>query len=301
MQDIQFLSRRFLGAWTETGGFRNYQLSQWKQIYGKPIQLKVPSSNTEERAFELAYEVHLVFKQLATKILQPDFGSSTASKDSLKLSLELNRLKYFWETGDLTWAVKKRSEIPSAGDVPAVYQMVDDLCRSLIEELEPPLNVYNWMKAVTKEDELGYETAISFKGHPIFVLKNPKDILEARKTRNKTFFVTGAYLQMMKGIGVQEQDHLNRVAREHPYYRKFSCQRLANDLIGALILEPDDIPQLYFCFFNISHFHHAITGKFPDKWPEIEKGWALRKDLPWQGETLERVCVTYLDHLEALI
>lgn len=300
MQDIQFLSKRFLSAWEETGGFRNYQFSHWRQIYGIPVQLNGPQSGREELAFELAYETHLVYKQLALKLLSSDFSGS-ARKDMTKLSQELNRIKLFWESGDKGWATAPRKDIPSPGGIPETLILLEELCRSLIGELEPPLNIYDWTKTVTGEDEFGFETAISFRGHPIFVLKDPKTVLTVRELKPGTFISTSSYLQMMKGIGIQEQGHLNRVAREHSYYRKFSCQRLAHDLIGAIILEPDNLEQLYFCFYNISHFSHAIRGEFPDKWQEIESFWARHKKLPWSADELERICVTYLDHIESLL
>ncbi|MES2528053.1 MAG: hypothetical protein V4598_13245 [Bdellovibrionota bacterium] len=301
MQDIQFVSTRFLNAWLETGGFRNYQIPQWKQIHGIPFQLSSPSSGTEELAFEIAYEVHLVFKQIAMKILDRNFSGEEYSRDIQKLGLEIFRLKNFWESRDPEWTLKKRDSIPFSGTLPELFTILENLCRSLIDELEPPLNVYDWKKTITSEDDLGYETAISFKGHPIFVLKDPSQILVSRKKKAGRFIVTPSYLQMMKGIGIQEQTLLNRLAKEHAYYRKFSCQRLAHDLIGALMLEPENTEQLYFCFYNIAEFHHALTGKFPDKWPEIESNWKKFRDLRLKREELERLSVSYLDHLEALI
>ncbi len=301
MQDIQFISTRFLDAWMETGGFRNYQIPQWKQIYGIPTQLRLPSSGTEEIAFEVAYEVHLVFKQIALKIFEHDFSAQSVNRDIRKLSLEIYRLKNFWDSRDKSWALKRRDDIPPIGGLPELFSTLEELCRSLIEELEPPLNVYDWKKTVTHEDEYGFDTAISFKGHPIYVLKNPAGILPARKMKSGRFMVTPSYLQMIKGIGVQEQSLLNRLAREHSYYRKFSCQRLGHDLIGALILEPENTEQLYFCFFNIAEFHHAITGEFPVKWPEIESNWKNSRELRLKRDELEKLSVTYLDHLEALI
>lgn len=301
MQDIQFLSTRFLSAWMETGGFRNYQIPQWKQIYGIPTQLHLPTSGTEEMAFEVAYEVHLVFKQIALKILSREFSESGDNQDIQKLILEVYRLKNFWESRDKNWALKRRRDIRPTGTIQDLFSTLEELCRSLIEELEPPLNVYDWKKTVIREDETGFDTAISFKGYPIYVLKNPAGILEVRKGKSGRFIVTPSYLQMIKGIGVQEQSLLNRLAKEHVYYRKFSCQRLAHDLIGALILEPENTEQLYFCFFNIAEFHHAITGEFPVKWPEIESNWKKFRELRLKRDELEKLSVTYLDHLEALI
>ncbi len=296
LQDIQFVSKRFLGAWMETGGYRNYQIPQWKQIYGMPTSLKIPDSGIEEMAFELAYEVHLVFKQIAFKI-----HSGLNSRDIRKLSLEIFRLKLLWETKDANWALKNRNDIPAPGSLSELFESLENLCSSLIEELEPPLNVYDWKKTIIHEDELGYDTAISFKGLPIFVIKDPARIHDVIRLKKGRFIATPSYLQMIKGIGVQEQSLLNRLAKEHPYYRKFSCQRLANDLIGALILEPENIEQLYFCFFNIAEFHQAITGVFPTKWPEIETNWKKTRNLPLKRDELEKLSVTYLDHLEALI
>ncbi len=301
MQDIQFLSTRFLNAWMETGGFRNYQIPQWKQIHGIPFQLNIPSSGTEELAFEIAYEVHLVFKQIAFKILERNFSNEGNSRDIQKLSLEIFRLKNFWASRDAEWALRNRSSIPFSGSLTDLFIILEDLCRSLIDELEPPLNVYDWKKTIIREDHLGFETAISFKGYPIYVLKDPARILEARNGSAGRFIVTPSYLQMIKGIGVQEQTQLNRLAKDHAYYRKFSCQRLAHDLIGALILEPENTEQLYFCFYNIAEFHHALTGEFPLKWPEIESNWKKFQNLRLKRDELEKLSVTYLDHLEALI
>lgn len=301
IQDIQFVSKRFLRAFEETGGFRNYQSPQWRQIFGIPMKLGFPHSGKEERAFEVAYEVHLIYKQIAAKIAAPRFNSRATARDLEKLGRELNRLRLFWETGENLWAVRPRDQIPSPGTLAEVLLLLEQFCRSLIQELEPPLNVYDWRTTVTQETELFFETAISFKGQQICVLRDPTKILEARRKKDSVFFASASYLQMIKGIGVQEQDQLNRLARDNAYYRRFSAQRLAHDLIGALILEPEDLENLYYCFFNIARFIEALTGECPTKWAEIESVWDSQRKIPWAQEELLGVSTSYLDLLEALI
>jgi hypothetical protein len=292
-KDVQIISHRFADAWMETGGFRNYQFAGWKQIQGSPKNLKNPESKREERAFEVAFEIHLIYKQIATR--------KRNRRELLKLSRELKRIQLFWSTGQLSWVMEERQKIPFDGDEADTLILLDELCTEIIQELEPPLNVYDWRGTIISEDSIGYEININFKGQPIFVMKDPTKILEARKKRSHFYFVTPSYIQMIKGIGVQEQSGLNRLAKEHPYYRRFSCQRLAHDLLGASILEPDNSEQLFFCFYNISFFIFEITGEFPQIWPAIEISWKDNRMNSIKGKELERLIIANLDLLASFL
>jgi hypothetical protein len=304
VKDVQFIGSSFLEAWMATGGFRNRQATNWKQIYGEPSNINPTSYNSkEEMAFELGHEVHLLYRQLHEKLKVWHICKSEQTSLSLfKLTKELERLRLFWSSQDPRWINIGRAHIPFSYSLSDYFITLDSFCAELLQSLRSPLNTFDWKEMITEENGFGTEINININLDRVFLVKDSNRFLEAFEKRPNNFVTSESYLELIKGIGVQEQTLLNKLASQRiPYYLQFNGQRLAHDLLGAILLTPDNHEQLYYCFANINSFCLEMTGASSPNWPEIQQSWQLTKQLPYSGRKLIKVILANLDQVSAIL
>jgi hypothetical protein len=99
---------------------------------------------------------------------------------------------------------------------------------------------------------------------------------------------------MIKGIGIQEQTLLNQIAKDKNYYFQFNLQRLANDLIGSVLVDTNNQTQLYYCFKNINDFH-PVPG-----WKDIDFRWQNDKIVHRNSQELLALASRFLEVLRSL-
>src|SRR5690606_1046285 len=138
------------------------------------------------------------------------------------------------------------------------FVFMDDFWKELLQTVRSPMNSFSWTPAIYAVDNMGTELGIEIDGRRIYMVKEPADLGKALLRFPDNFVTTTSFTELIKGIGVQEQTFVNRLAAKgEGYYRRFNGQRLAHDLIGAMLLEPENKTQLYYCFLNVHEFAQA--------------------------------------------
>jgi hypothetical protein len=199
----------------------------------------------------------------------------------VKLWKEIERLKVFWQTGreEITTASRKRFDI--SHDRALLLSSLEEFAGVLHSKIIPPMNQFDINPLIRKNDVYGDWLHLKIMGKEVFLLRDP---LEFRKVKDVGgFIITENFLKLIKGIGVQEQTLLNQAGNTSGYYREFNRQRLAHDLVQALLLQPENKSQIFFCFKNIEDFIPAIR----EQEEEV-------KELPSKSEDLIKLATRYL-------
>lgn len=305
IRDLQIISNKFFEKWVRTGGYRNRQFSEWKSVGEAPVNL-VTSENmdSEVLAFEIGIEHYLLFKQLQVKMKQSILSDSPSANFAIdKLLKEIEKTRLFWNQRDAKIPLLPREEIQIENSIIQFLKRIDLFWGELIENLHSHLKKYDWERSILSRDKLGFVLNMEMEGLPVFLLHDSKYFYQALKERPNFFVTTQNFFKLVKGIGIQEQTLLNDIADSEitRYYYDFNLQRLAHDLIGAIILAPDNYRQLYFCFYNIEMFHNQITGKSIPSWKIIEMTWNEHQKLPCESkDELIDLTLSYLDILISL-
>jgi hypothetical protein len=303
VRDVQFVGLRFFKAWKDAGGFRNRQFENWKQIHGIKLELKCPPKVTkEELAFEMGYEVHLLYLQIQSKLKTIRIHHSDQNKKSLlKLLREMERLRLYWENGDKRLITLHRENIPFNYSILSYFEIMDNFWSELLKSLTPPLDTFEWKDMVSSIDSKGFEINVEIAQQRVFIPNNCRDLWDTLLSHQNNFICSSNFLKLIKGIGLQEQTLLNELAaQKNTYYLNFSMQRLAHDLLGAILLSPDNHEQLYYCFANINAFCLEVQKSNSPFWEEIYQSWQLTKRLPYSHPDLIKVCMANLDQIAAI-
>lgn len=301
IKDIQFISSRFFKSWIQAGGFRNRQIHQWKQICGESINFKDSIHiSSAKLAFELAYEIHLLYKQLVHKMLENGTCSGKIFSQN-KLLKEIERVRQFWFSRDIKWITKPRTEIPISGLCLQEIKKLNQLCEDLLNNIESPMNNYDWESSIKYTLTDGFILDIQIDGMSVFI---PHDFSQFEvllfKYHDK-YVASSSYIKLIKGVGIQEQSHLNTLAKTDNFYRNFCIQRLAHDLLGAILMEPENLRQLYYCFYNIQEFYKKLTNENLPNWDEIDTYWQKKQELPFNMKGLLSESQSKLDLLESFL
>lgn len=305
LKDIQLLSERFFEPWLETGGFRNRQFPQWNALKpNSPILNVTHHFEKEILAFELAYESHLLFKQIGPKLKTALFNPDEANDYALtKLTKELYRIKLYWEEPRSNWATCIRDQIPLVDNLDQFLFKIEVFWKDLLNHLNPKLRHYQWSESIIFETELGFFLNIEIEGLKVFLVHSIENLKAAILKHPECFVTTITYFELVKGVGIHEQTQVNELAVTNPkgYYFKFNCQRLAHDLIGSLYLEPDNEIQLYYCFSNIQDFYKSLTKKTIPQWDYVHESWQTNGKMPLLRPQILELSRAYLDLLASLL
>lgn len=308
IQDIQYVSIRYFDSWLQTAGFRNRACKEWKQVFGPPNPL-LPSkfSKREIIAFELAYEVHLLFKQLEGKISSFQSDPSRWNSVSIKkLMADLTKLKIYWETKDETvlnhprniYLLKEPITTENYGDF---LRQQDIFWGELLRSLPFPINKFQVDSYIKSQDKNGSSLYIKVNNKYSFLIRDFSNIKDIINDYGDMFLTTTNFINLIKGVGIQEQNLLNELAIDHTsYYFKFNQQRLAHDLIGAFLDSHCKSSQLYFCFRNIKEFMEATSNTLPPDWEIINSTWSDKNDLLFDDDFLADLVSRHLDLLHGL-
>lgn len=255
IRDTQIVVKEFLDPWLETGGFRNRQIPAWLSLIhtsGNTLR-DVPPDADHALAFDLAQEAFLLYRQIETHRSSPELSRAEA-----KLWREIERLRVYWHTRDpeVLMAPRKLFELPEGRS--ELLGSLEAFSEELLKVLPAPLADFTVEPLIKEKGIPGSDLYLEVLRRPVFLLE---DLSVAASIPREKFLVTRNFLRLLKGTGIQEQTLLNRAAREIRYYRNFNRQRLAHDLVQALILEPKNTSQIFYCFKNIDEFLSALGAE----------------------------------------
>jgi hypothetical protein len=279
IRDVQIVSEEFLHDWEETGGFRNRQIPAWIPVQGDHKLLTPTTTEKRELAFELAHEVFLLYSQLAIKLIE---GEKPAIR---KLGLELERLFDYWQSPDSELIFAPREKFFSEdlnSDFVRFLIRQEKFWGELLSRLQPPMGEYDLTLLENDKQSYGSTLFLNIDSRPVFLLNDINKLNDALKSHSAYFIATPNFIRLLKGCGVQEQELLNHVASRIPgYYRKFCRQRLAHDLIGTLLQDPDNQRRLFYCVKNNQEFLRHFSLEAP--------GWSTLREqpegnIPWNRE-----------------
>lgn len=273
VRDIQIVAEEFLSPWLQTGGFRNRQIPNWVPLLPSSRTLiDSPPEAEDEIAFELSQEAYLLYWQI-----EQFQKTSSITPMEQKLWRELERLAVFWRTRDPEIWTASRSlfDPPFQKGRSGLLAALDVFAGELLGSIASPMNSFDIAPLRKSGDENGHEAFLSIRGKPVYILTN---VQAMDKVKGSFFIITENFLKLIKGIGIQEQSLLNLAAKAPGYYREFNRQRLAHDLIQALILEPWNKSQIYFCFKNIEEYL-SILGASETEFRNLPEGETELLDL----------------------
>lgn len=294
IRDIQIVAAPFLKDWELTGGFRNRQLPSWIIIKGGSLN-EPPLLPRPEIAFELAHEIILLYEQLASRLIH---GLPATIK---KLGLELERLFDFWQSLDPGILNVPREIFFSPDlidDFPAFLRRHEAFWGEILSHLHSPMNEYELSLLEKENFRYGSTLFLEIRKKEVFLLKDLSALEEAKINFKNHFIATPNIIRLLKGAGVQEQSLLNQVAGGKGYYRSFCRQRLAHDLIGTLLQDPDNHRRLYYCFRNNQEFFEALSLDPAPGWNELSRG--PEGAIPWENSELLKVSLRNLEVLGQL-
>jgi predicted nucleotidyltransferase len=299
VKDIQIVPQKFLSTWISAGGFRNYLQEDWIPL--KSNSTLKPRKKIEDKsilAFELGHEIYLLYHQLEKKIHESSDPLIHISRE--KLIAELNRVQQFWIKNDQSLLKEPRKNFVIQESFQSFIKKQDLFWQELNFHLEPPLNDYPIEDLIEAEFSEYYEMNLEMRGKQVLIVKKAESLERFFISHPHHFVVTENFFKLVKSVGVQEQDELNKLAQKKGFYFDYNLQRLATDLVGAVIQYKEDHRLLYFCLKNINEFKFAVTGQTVSGWISLEENWQ-KHDLIYRntGELLE-LCRSYLEVLEGM-
>ena len=302
IKDIQFVPEFVFEDWKQAGGIRTKPSEMWL-----PLLADQPMSSASENshlflAFEISHELELIYRQIEEKFHQWDDPFTIISKQ--KLELELFRLEQMWNTKNYDILHVSRKELSKGHsttlDFSNLLSRVDQLSKKLLENLPPPLNQYCADELICGEHEEISFLSLEIQNKKVVVVKNNKSAKDVILKYPEYFVTTLSYVQLIKGIGIQEQTLLNQLAKDNSYYYKFQRQRLATDLLGALIATDCTQVRFYYCFKNIEDFHESLSTKRTNLWHLIEEKWHTASLIFSNSDEKLTLGLAYLDVLRSL-
>jgi predicted nucleotidyltransferase len=300
VKDIQIVPQKFLSTWLSAGGFRNYLQEDWIPL--KSNSTLQPRKKIEDKsilAFELGHEIYLLYHQLEKKFHEGSDPLIHISRE--KLVAELNRVQQFWIKNDQSLLKEPRKNFVVQESFQNFIKKQDFFWQELTFHLEPPLNDYPIEDLIEAEFPDYYEMNLEMRGKQVLIVKKTDSLERFFTSHPHHFVVTENFFKLVKSVGVQEQDELNKLAhKKKGYYFDYNLQRLATDLVGAVVQYKEDHRLLYFCLKNIQEFTFAVTGQTVSDWESLEENWQ-KHDLIYRnnGELME-LCRGYLEVLEGM-
>jgi hypothetical protein len=310
VHDIQLVSSAFADAWQETGGIRGRQAQGWEQLFGDPeLHPKTVAPTRAIAAFELGHELHLLYRQLEhpLKLLAVPGFSRWDAYTASKLAAEIRRLQHYWQELDETILLAPRrnftSDLSSSAEIEIFLQELETFAQELLAELAPPLGDLPFAELILEQQTDGQVLWLQMNDKSVFTFKHVKDWASFVTKHLDHYVIPESLLRLIKGVGVQEQTLLNTLAAREgrkSYYYRFNLQRLAHDLLGAMILDSGKQDQLFFCYQNIHAFLQAIGAKTSPHWPEIKQQWEQNRRFQYDTPALVALSLEFLELLEAV-
>jgi hypothetical protein len=298
VHDIQVLSDKHLDSWLRTGGFRNRQIPEWIKLHGSEKIYTPQIESAQTLAFELAHEFYLLYHQLESKLHQ-NISDKWAMESAYKLLAELERVHLFWQSKDSRILSLTREQIFPRKNYdsklwPQYLSAIDGYCQSIFQSLCEPLASFDFQPLVKSSGENYSILNLKILGKPVVVCHKADLIPKLIALFPTSFVCSPTFVKMIKGVGVQEQSLLNKLIHDRSsYYFHFNLQRLANDLLGAFVLNPGGHEQLYYCFKNINDFSMELLGN-------PVPGWNEGKVTYHSSQELLELINRYLEVLESL-
>jgi hypothetical protein len=302
VKDLQFISAFHLPAYNRTGGFRHRQLTSWKLLHGSSKLQNFPAEDKSKLAFELAHEAYLLFHQLQRKFGEVE--SVWRRQSITKLIAELKRLEIYWQDekqSDLF--ISREKIIPhllTDREISESGIWLENFFQQLKAALHSTLQSFDHTTLIMQESEGRKKLSLEMIGKPVIVVDDPLQISVTSQELPKYFIATGTFIDLVKGVGVQDQALLNDLAKVDDYYRDFNRQRLANDLIGAMLSNPGNRELMYYCFKNINDFYRAFYDENLSSWPQIEAHWLESQSPSSDSPEFQDLCLRYLEVLRSM-
>ena len=303
VRDIQIVSEEHLSSWMNSGGYRNRQINNWIQLSGS-VQITPPiEASSEILAFELAHESFLLYQQLEEKLHQPK--SKWLIEGTYKLIAELDRVLHYWLGREERFLFVPREEVLPRNvfvfeHISSYLSKYELIWEQIFAALAPELKLFKPEEYFNTHDSEHQILNLSIKGRQVLLVR---DVVNVPYFINQfpNHFVCGAiFLKMIKGVGVQEQSLLNKLAKSGDYYYHFNLQRLANDLLGTMLLNATNQHQLFYCLKNINDFCLAMKSISVPGWHQIESNWTTTQSLKHNTQELLSLCPQFLEVLRSL-
>jgi hypothetical protein len=262
-----------------------------------------PAQERELIAFELAQEIYLLYQQLEKKLTQTGF-LKWQHEATYKLIAEMERLLQFWQEQDDGLLFLSREEIfPHQHFNPSQMGMYleryDQNWQSIFKVLARTLQTFPIEEFLKTETEQYKILNFSIQDQQVLIAKVITQIPFLKTAFPDKFVCSETFVRMVKGVGVQEQTLLNKIASANNYYYQFNLQRLANDLASAALAQLDQ-SRLYYCFKNINEFHLALLNESVPGWDGIELIWQNEGIVNQNSQELALITSSFLEVLRTL-
>jgi hypothetical protein len=301
VKDIQIIPKAFFKTWMEAGGYRNYQQDQWISLRGKKaLQHQTMVSNPAHLAFDLAHEIYLLFHQLENKLhLAGDPYTRNARK---KILQDLLKIETFWIKRDDSILNQTRTSFEIPKTIDKFIPHFAHFCESILNHLDSPLDTFKCSDLLIKDFTSHFEVNMQMLGKPVIAVRDVQNFSSILENHPSHFVAPEIFINLVKGVGVQEQTLLNQLAKDKTsHYFKFNQQRLALDLIGAVVHFPENQTQLYYCFKSIQDFIHTVEGsKDAPEWNNIQQLWNSEAKVFETPSDLFRLNKAYLEVLRTI-
>lgn len=302
-KDTQIVTEERFDDWLLTGGIRNRQVKNWKRLIDTHLLLSPPNNyQTEIIAFELTYEVFLLYRQLEEKMTQSQSNNSQMLLYSIqKLLKELYKVKAFWESKEESVLYSSRYLYVIDKDPIKAISGLNSFFQDLLDNLNPKLQNYPLENMVIKTDPLGKVMAFNINQKPVLIVDDQESYKRALVKSDSYFISYMALIKIIKGAGIQEQTLVNQLATDKSsYYYSFCRQRLTHDLVRAAIISPEDHQQLYYCFYNIHVFLTHFKVYSPSLWNMVSIEWKLNGRVHSSKRPLKRLVAGFLDQIQRI-
>jgi hypothetical protein len=303
VKDIQIVSDEHLSSWINSGGYRNRQITNWIQLSGSVQILPPPEQSSEILAFELAHESFLLYQQLEEKLHQPK--SKWLVEGTYKLIAELDRVLHYWVGREERFLFVPREEVLPRNvfifeHISSYLSKYETIWEEIFAALAPELKQFKPEEYFNTHDSEHQILNLSIKGRQVLLVRDVVNVPYFIGQFPNHFVCSTTFLKMIKGVGVQEQSLLNNLAKTGGYYYQFNLQRLANDLLGTMLLNPTNKQQLFYCLKNINDFYLVLKSISVPGWHQIESNWSHSEIPKRNSQELLVMCPQFLEVLRSL-
>lgn len=296
--DIQYLHEDFFENWKNTIGIRGKICSEWKSIYGS-TNLLLPHQEVDKNflALEVAYELYLLYQQLELLLFKDDIFSLKAKT---KLQKDLYALREFWITKDRSWLLKRRSDIEMSTDLFEFLNDYNKFIQDIILALPDDFERYDMSPLKDEKTKWGETLFLKINNKKVHAINNYSDLKKNPDT--SFFFATLPFIQLIKTVGIQEQEQLNRYVSKsgNTLFFEFCIQRLAHDLLGAVLTTKRSETTIYFALKNINDFSIQIQNTGAPFWENISQRYNHQQSISSNSKELADITQAQLDLLLAL-
>jgi hypothetical protein len=256
--------------------------------------------NDETLAFDLGHEIYLLYHQLENKL--HSFGDPYTKHARKKIFQDLTKIKKFWFSKDTSVLRQAREDFEVPDSINKFMIIFSQFCNHLMDKLHSPLNSFRCSELMSKDFGDYFEVSLEIVGKPVIAVRDPQNFISILNNHPLHFVAPESFIDLVKGVGVQEQTLLNQLVKDKTsHYFKFNQQRLALDLVSAVVQFPDNHGQLYYCFKNIQDFVKALDkSKDAPDWNKIDNLWKIHGLVAHNTAELFRLNKAYLEVLRTM-